>query len=275
MKPLPVLLIVGVAVVLLGSLHYSTLSETPSPADVSDNSDSNKVPQTASLPMDAFAINTAGKSDKDEENNAAHDDILQRQDENPNFETFKDRVYEVQARRNGQPIDAAQLWQASQQPNAWKPLADTPDSLNLTAEEMRDGRRFIEFNPLKLESLARGDTLEIDMGEAGKSFKVEIDGVRSEDDGRNVTWTGDSLDANYPGHLTITKGDTLIVGGITTPDAHYELQVHGNKGWIVSSATLFKGVDQQIIVPEELIKNPPQEVVYLPVETFGDDHSKQ
>lgn len=274
MKPLPVLLVTGIVVLLLGSLHFSQRNQTPLPAS---NLDPINTPQTASLPKDQVAIQTAPTTEgnKASTDKAADEDFLQRPDENPNYATFKDRMYEVQARRNGQPFDAAQLWQASQQPNAWKPLESTPDSLNLTDEEMRDGRRFIEFNPLKLESLARGDTLEIDMGETGKSFKVEIDGVSSEDDGRNVTWTGDSLDPNYPGHLTITKGDTLIVGGITTPDAHYELQVHGDKGWIVSSATLFKGVDQQIIVPEELLKNPPQEVVYLPVETFGEDHSKQ
>lgn len=275
MKPFPTLFVAGVAALLIGVFYYFQSSENLPLADVSDSPDSNKVAEMASASEDPFAMQNAENTNK---NNAAEEkisdeDILQRPDENPNFETFKDRVYEVQARRNGQPIDAAQLWQASQQPNAWKPLDNAPDSLNLSAEEMRDGRKFIEFNPLKLESLARGDTLEIDTGEAGKSFKVEIDGVRSEDDGRNVTWTGDSIDTNYPVHLTITKGDTLIVGGISTPDGHYEVQVHGNKGWIVSSSTIFKGVDQQIIVPPELLANPPQEVVYLPVETFG--HTEQ
>lgn len=275
MKPLHVLLIVGVAVILLGSLHYSQRGNDSSLTDVSDGLDVNKTTTAAStnqLPIQSAESADKNKNSTDEK--VSTEDILQRPDENPNYETFKDRLYEVQARRNGQPFDAAQLWQASQQPNAWKPLDNAPDSLNLTDEEKRDGRKFIEFNPMKLESLANGDTLEIDIGEAGKSFKAQINGVQSEDDGKNVTWTGDSLDANYPGHLTITKGDTLIVGGITTPDAHYELQVHGDKGWIVSSATLFKGVDQQIIVPPEMLKNPPQEVVYLPVETFGEGHTE-
>lgn len=269
MKPFPALFVAGVAALLIGSIYYFQSSANPPLADVSDSPDSNKVSERTSASEDPLTTENTNKNNTSAEDQASIEDILQRPDENPNYATFKDRVYEVQARRNGQQIDPAQLWQASRQPNAWTPLDNAPDALNLTDEERNDGRKFIEFSPLKLESLVAGDTLEIEMGEAGQSFKAKIDAVRSEDNGKNVTWTGDSLDPNYPGHLTITKGDTLIVGGITTPDGHYELQVHGNEGWIVSSATLFKGVDQQIIVPQDLLDNPPKEVVYLPVETFG------
>jgi hypothetical protein len=272
MKSFPALLVAGVTVIFMGSFYYFQSSDSAMLTDATDNSDSNKLPEVASVD-DQLITQTTENTNQDNasaEDKTSIEEILQRPDENPNYPTFKDRVYEVQARRNGQPIDPALLWQAAQQPNAWTPLDNAPDALNLTDEERNDGRKFIEFSPLKLESLVAGDTLEIDMGAAGQSFKAKIDGVRSEDNGKNVTWTGDSLDPNYPGHLTITKGDTLIVGGITTPDGHYELQVHGNEGWIVSSATLFKGVDQQIIVPQDLLDNPPKEVVYLPVETFGE-----
>jgi hypothetical protein len=272
MKSYPALLVAGVTVILMGSLYYFQSSDNTVLTDVTDNSDANKLPKVASGEGQLTSQKTenTNQNNASAEDKASIEDILRRPDENPNYATFKDRVYEVQARRNGQHIDPAQLWLASQQPNAWTPVNNSSDALNLSDEERNDGRKFIEFSPLKLESLVAGDTLEIDMGAAGQSFKAKIDEVRSEDNGKNVTWTGDSLDTNYPGHLTITKGDTLIVGGITTPDGHYELQVHGNEGWIVSSATIFKGVDQQIIVPQDLLDNPPTEVVYLPVETFGE-----
>lgn len=268
-------LLAGAAVIVMGSsLYYfqsseqQLLDEAPAPTSKQQPIEAQSPALNAIVSATQTNVNIKTKASTAAQLSA--EDILEQPDSNSDYETFKDRFSEIRARRNGQEIDAVQLWQASQQPAAWQPLATPPDSLNLSQEEKNDGRSFITFSPLKLESLVAGDTLEIEMGHSNQSFTAKIEAARSEDNGKNVTWTGTSLDADFPGRLTITKGDTLIVGGISTPDGHYELQVHGDKGWIVNSATIFKGVDQQVTVPQHLLENPPKEVVYLPTETFGE-----
>ena len=272
MKSFPKLLVAGAAVFVIGSLYYFQNSANKPLATVDDKSGSTTVSKVTSASDEqlAFAQSPGANAAKAAtKSKMSKEEILKSQDENPDYGTFERRYSEITARRNGQQLDVEQLWLASRQPNAWKPVDSIPDSLNLTDEEKNDGREFIEFSPMKLESLVAGDTLEIDMGKANKSFKAKIEDAQSEDNGKNVTWTGTSIDENFRGRLTITKGDSLIIGGISTDDGHYEIQVKGNKGWIVSSSTLFKGVDQQITVPQDMIDNPPTGVVHLPIETFG------
>lgn len=265
MKSFPTLLAAGAAVLLIGSIYYFQSDEKKSHADVSGDINTNKATVTAAA-HDNFASQEVGVNTSASAKNS-NEEILQRPDTNPNYGTFRNRVTEVEARRNGKPVDPQQLWEAAQQPNAWKNVSSASDSLNLSDVDKNDGRKFIELSPLKLESLVAGDTLDIDMGDAGKALKIKIDAAHSEDDGKNVTWTGGSTDTGSPYHLTITKGDTLVMGGISTPDGLYQIEVHDGKGWIVSNATLFrKGTDQHITVPPELLKNPPKDAVVLPID---------
>ncbi len=78
--------------------------------------------------------------------------------------------------------------------------------MNLSAEQKLDGREFIQINPLKIESLVQGDTLEITIQQANKTYTARIDQVISEGDGRNVTWRGYLDDVESPNSFTITRG---------------------------------------------------------------------
>ncbi|GAA3961177.1 hypothetical protein GCM10022278_19060 [Allohahella marinimesophila] len=197
-------------------------------------------------------------------------DLLQQPDSNPDYPSFQDRVTAVSVRRNNQHFDPRALWLASQEPEAWQPLETPSQSFGLSAEEMQDGREFVRIDPLKIESLVPGDTLEIPIAQLNTTLVAYIEDVRSEDNGRNVTWTGQLAGLDAPNEFTLTRGGDLIMGGISTPDGIFELQAHGSEGWIASGATLFKGQDQQIVVPPELIESPPSQVVYLEPETFGE-----
>jgi hypothetical protein len=196
-------------------------------------------------------------------------DTLDLPDSNPAFATFGDRFSEVSARRNGKLIDPQALYLASREKNAWQKIDKASEKLNLSEEDLVDGREFIHLNPLKLESLVKGDRLEIRVEQIDQTYTVLIDTVAANDDGRNVTWTGAIEELEGYHQVTITRGEDLIVGGITTPEGLFQLQGQGDEGWIVNSATLFKGVDQQVVVPDQLIANPPMEIVYLPAETFS------
>lgn len=195
------------------------------------------------------AVDTAaaqvGKSKQDDEKTLQ---LLMQPDPNPYYATFGDRLQEVLARRDGQTVDAKKLWAALQEKAAWKPLEGSPDQLPLTAEQRSDGREFISIDPLKIESLVPGDHLEVPIAQANQTYNVVIDHVRSTD-GQSMTWSGHIEELSQDNQVTITRGNGLIVGGITTPQGLYALQAHGSQGWIATSATLFKKGDKHIEVP--------------------------
>lgn len=174
-------------------------------------------------------------------------DLMAQKDPNERYGTFGKRFEEVVARRNGQTIDAQALWNAMQQKEPWQPLQETPTAPELSDADKNDGREFININPMKIESLVAGDKLDITLSQTNKNYIVNIDNVQAES-GNNVTWTGhiDGLEADN--QVNITRGDTLIVAGITTPEGLFELQARGNQGWIASSSTMFKGEDVVIEV---------------------------
>ncbi|PAU65649.1 hypothetical protein BZL41_05610 [Pseudomonas sp. PIC25] len=195
-------------------------------------------------PADTAAAQT-GKPKQDDEKTLQ---LLMQPDPNPYYATFGDRLQEVLARRDGQAVDPKKLWTALQEKAAWKPLEGSPDQLPLTAEQRSDGREFISIDPLKIESLVPGDHLEVPIAQANQTYDVVIDHVRSTD-GQSMTWSGHIEELSQDNQVTITRGNGLIVGGITTPQGLYALQAHGNQGWIATSATLFKGGDKHIEVP--------------------------
>ncbi|MET1078596.1 MAG: hypothetical protein ABWY06_11325 [Pseudomonas sp.] len=182
--------------------------------------------------------------------------LLRLADSNPDYATLADRVGEVSARRNGQAVDVAALYAATQQKSAWKALDGVPEGFPLSVSEQYDGRQFIEINPMKIESLLPGDTLDIDIGQLNQSFTAVIDNVQAQP-GNNVTWTGHLQNQETESQVVFTRGESLIVAGITTPQGHFEMEARGDKGWIVSSATLFKTPDVLLEVPaDELAKTP-------------------
>lgn len=184
------------------------------------------------------------------------EEILQLPDANPDYATLGDRANEIAARRNGQAVDPRALQQAIAQNAAWGPLDSAPAGFPLTLEEQMDGREFIQVNPLKIESLMPGDTFEMDIAQINRSFTAVIDQVQAGDN-NSVTWVGHLQNHKEESQVVLTRGDSLIVGGITTPEGHFEMEARGEQGWIANSATLFKTPDVLLEVPaEELAKTP-------------------
>lgn len=201
---------------------------------------------------------------------ASEVDVFAERDDNPEYETFYDRYQDIVARRAGMQYDPDALYQAMQQPGAWEETTDAPTDFDLTDAEMNDGRSFINFSEMKLESLAPGDTLKITIGKDDIDFEAKISQVRSEGTGESVTWYGESNSPGSTDTITITQADGLTVGGIFTEQGLYQLEVKNGKGYIVNNATLFRhGQDQQVYVPPEFIENPPKHYVKLEAETFG------
>ncbi len=159
---------------------------------------------------------------------------------NPDYPTFASRFDEIRARRDGLHLDPEALLAAMHQPTAWTVDESQAEGLPLTDEERHDGREFIRFSPLKVETLVPGDVIEIPIWQANANYRMQVDRVEAHGDG-NVTWYGHLKEFERDNQVTITRGESLTYGGITTPDALYVLEARGEKGWIADSGTLFKG----------------------------------
>ena len=169
-----------------------------------------------------------------EENNSS----LQKTNEN--FNDVKNRIDIMHERRPNDVYDSKEVAAAVTRTDAWSPLKETPKDMPLSKEELTDGREFIKFDTLKLETLVAGDNLRLAIKETGQQYDVNIDDVESTGDNR-ITWRGhfEGVDGhNY--EVSLTRGPVITVGGIDTPNGQYIVQAYGNKGWVASSALLFK-----------------------------------
>lgn len=153
---------------------------------------------------------------------------------------LQERMSAIQARRPNLKLDAATLQAKIAQTNTWVPREDVPSHLPLKPEEFTDGRQFISLDDLKIETLMPGDQLDIVMPDTKNTFAMTIDSVEKHDY-NSISWHGHIVGADGQSYaVSFTKGESLTVGGFSTPDGHYVLQGHGKDGWIASSALLYK-----------------------------------
>lgn len=156
------------------------------------------------------------------------------------FRYIQERLTAMQERRPNMNFDPAQVAAAIERDVAWVPLKEIPKELPLTPEEFTDGREFISLDGLKIETLMPGDRVRIPIQALDREYDVTIDTVEKHDY-NSISWNGhiEGGDGqNY--HATFTRGASLTVGGMETPDGQYELQANGDKGWIASANLLFK-----------------------------------
>ena len=166
---------------------------------------------------------------------------------NADYPSLDMRLHEMQSRRQGGDYDPDAVEQAVLEPTAWKNSEAPGSDLDLTDEEKQDGREFIQFNRLKLETLVSGDTLDIPIAQTGQTYQAKITHSEVNNDG-SVTWHGqlhDELgplnnDSGKPYEVTFTSGNTMVSGGIFTPDGHFVLESANEQGWIGNASTLFK-----------------------------------
>lgn len=251
-------LIIG-SVLLIGFYFYisPTISTTAEEENIAAQlNEPNSITSTAAIKAKkAGAAGQSGAGKADEEFSEE------------NYQYIEDRLNIMRERRPGVSYDPVLVAAAMARQDAWKPSPTVPSDLPLSQEDLNDGREFINFDSLKIETLVPGDTVKLAIEDTDQEYDVIIDKVEQQDETR-ITWTGhiDGHDGQ-PYHVSITKGELLSVGGIDTPDGHYVLQAHGDKGWVASSGLLFKNHADPIVPPEEELNNPP-------VSTPGEIHSE-
>ncbi|WP_339616020.1 hypothetical protein [uncultured Gilvimarinus sp.] len=170
-----------------------------------------------------------------------------------------ERLSKMQSRRPDRIFDPAEVRAAVQRDSAWS--NETPDNLDdlpLDAEALNDGRQIISFDPLKLETLMPGDQVSVNIDETGEQYTVNINRTEKHDYD-SISWYG-TINGNdgQTYQVSFTQSDTLTLGGLDTPDGNYQLQAHGDAGWIASSASLFKVPEGQTdaIIPADVKPQP-------------------
>lgn len=150
------------------------------------------------------------------------------------------RIAAMQQRRPNQQFSHSEVAAAVNRTTSWAPTPEIPRELPLQPEEFTDGRQFIELDSLKIETLMPGDQINVRVDENAKDYQVTIDKIEKHDY-NSISWHGHiEGDDGQKYSVSFTRGEHLTVGGLDTPDGHFVIQAHGNKGWIASSQLLFK-----------------------------------
>ncbi|WP_150304657.1 hypothetical protein [Pseudomonas saliphila] len=180
---------------------------------------------------------------------------------NPDYPTMAMRLHEMSARRDGRAFDSAQVRDALSASAAWNASDDAGAGLDLSDEERNDGREFIEFKRMKLETLVAGDTLELPISQSGQIYQAEITQALANSDG-SVTWHGKLVDelgavtdeSGSAYDVTFTSGQRMASGGMFTPEGHFVIEAVGEQGWIANASTLFKFDENEpdYVIPDDL-----------------------
>ncbi|KAA1162467.1 hypothetical protein EU508_05580 [Pseudoalteromonas fuliginea] len=176
----------------------------------------------------------------DEETNfSALENRYQTISKNENYPTLSSRMSAINARRSNINYSAEDLLAAIEKTSAWEEIRQPGTNLNkLSADELSDGRQFIDFDPLKVESLMVGDHLDIAIESIGQVFDMKVDSVRIFEDG-NIMWKGKIANIKN-GSVTITQSNVITLAAVILDDDDYTLEAHGSDGWIHNSGELFK-----------------------------------
>ena len=159
--------------------------------------------------------------------------------ENEQYPTLLSRLSALDARRPNTHYSAEDVLSAMEKPTAWEGSNQPGPNLNkLTQEELNDGRQFVDFDPLKVETLMVGDHMDIVIDSIGEVFNMQIDNVRIYEDG-NVQWKG-KITNIAGGKVAITQSENITVATVVLEQDDFTLEAHGTDGWIVDSGTLFK-----------------------------------
>jgi hypothetical protein len=171
---------------------------------------------------------------------------------NSDYPSLETRMLEMQARRGGKVFDPESVLKALAQEHPWQESAEASDQLDLTPEQRFDGREFVKVDQMKIETLVPGDTLEPPVSFESGSMEMVVDNVEVSETGE-VTWFGRIKDYEQENQVSITQGETVTIGGITTPNGEYMIESRAAAGWIVPTGTLFNPVDDddRVYPPEQ------------------------
>jgi hypothetical protein len=170
--------------------------------------------------------------------------------QNENYPTIIDRLNAMNARKKGTQYNVTEVIAVLEQKAAWANTHSISESLPLSEEQKNDGREFIKFNPLKMDTLMPGDSLTIPFKQLNEKFEMVVDSVQENGNG-SFTWVGRLRSPQGDNAISITQSEKNTFAKINTPSGEYDLQVLGDSGWIAPSKTNFVDDGSQTVTPIE------------------------
>ena len=201
------------------------------------------------------------KKESSKETGAAEKSLEERyrlSSNNDIFPTLASRLEAIEARRPDLEITPEQVVLAIEKDHAWTPKTSKDPGIfseKLSDQQIYDGREFIDFDPLKVETLMPGDHLDFTLDSAAVNFDVEIDDVKDFGDG-NLMWIGTIENGGDQGFVTITQSSEVTLASVVIENADYELQSFGQDGWIADSRTMFYEHADNHVHPDGIDDHP-------------------
>lgn len=248
------LILFPLTLAIAGVLVYFSIEKVDesNPTHTMNNS-STTIPSTPK-PVEqknTYAIRTENKKNEDKNQINEQTSITEELEEryrsasnNDDYPTLSSRVNAIKERRPDANITSEDIVDSLEKSQAWESKDDPGIAeQKLTPEELNDGRAFIEFDPVKVETLMPGDQMNIAIDSIGRTFEMEVENVKVYDDG-NIMWQGriineEGTDAEN-GTVNITQSTKVTVATVVLRETDYTLESYGTDGWIVDSSTLFK-----------------------------------
>jgi hypothetical protein len=170
--------------------------------------------------------------------------------QNPNYPSIVDRLNAMSSRKNGKQYNTAEVMAALEQESAWEDTQVASKNLPLSQSEKNDGREFVKFNPLKIDTLMPGDSLALPVKQLNEKFDMVVDRVEQSENG-NLTLYGHLNNVEGDNAVTITQSEKNTQATFGTPSGPYELQVFGEAGWIAPSKTNYVDYGSQTAAPAD------------------------
>ena len=164
---------------------------------------------------------------------------------NEDYPTLASRVNAIKARRPNLNISPRAVLAALEKSESWETTQNPPARVRqkLTKEQLNDGRTFVEFDPIKVETLMPGDQMYIAIDELGTAYDMKVDEVKDFYNG-NLMWRGSLLNVEGTeaegGTVIITQSSRITSASVILREKDYTLESYGTDGWISNSAALFK-----------------------------------
>lgn len=153
-------------------------------------------------------------------------------------EELQSRIKEIKARRPELDIEEKQLIAILSRTTAWAVDSAIADEFDMAEDKKNDGRSFIYFDRMKIETLIAGDTMDIFIPQSNEKHTMIVQKITKNSDDV-ITWSGVISDLEWGGQVEITQGKSLSYISIFARDMlHYTGEVNGSYGWIASSSEL-------------------------------------
>jgi hypothetical protein len=174
-----------------------------------------------------------------------------------NLLELTNRLEIMKSRRPQSEYNPRDVAEAVSRDTAWEIDSGLANYIDLPESDIYDGREFITYDHLKVETLVSGDKLTLYIPHENENYISEIIDVtlHGED---VISWHG--ILEQYPdgGKVSITQDNKTAYISIFTPHGHYTIESRNGIGWIANSGSLFK--DEAPFIP--VIDGIPSDPIY-------------